>query len=257
MAFSRLKLDTWRDIERRIPYIIKFLSRDYTLRFAGKRRLNPRRLYSTESGLESDKLGIVLKAMLYEGYDAPIIAILGYMGRLYIFDGHHRSRVSLWLDKLVDAYLIEAPSYKPRIMIPLKDTPIVNPPVTPNDPAAATWKHMINIIGFLEARHKSIAKLWREQVSIGNLIATQPLAKPVTKLYGPDVPPVLVYKYYDKYYVVDGHTRVCAALLSGCNKVEAIVFTLNKPIGLIETSKYFGEPRFTSSYCYKKTFEKT
>lgn len=250
---KRLKLDTWRDVERRIPFIIRFFSTDYTVRLIGKRRLDPKRLFSTESGLESDKLGIVLKAMLYEGYEAPVVVILGYMGRLYIFDGHHRSKVSLWLRRYVDAYLIEARSYKPRITVPLKSTPIINPPTTPQDPVIATWKHMVNIIGFLETRHKSIARLWRERIRVDKLIATQQLIKPAVKVYDTKTPPILVYKYKGKYYVIDGHTRVCAALSSGIAEVEAVVFTLNKLIGIVKTSRCLGEPKFTNQYCHGET----
>lgn len=258
MAEVRLRLDKESDIVRRIPFIIKFLSRDYTIRFIGKRRIDPRQLYSTESCLESDKLGLVLRAVLYENYDAPIIVILGYMGRLYIFDGHHRSRVALWLNKYVDAYLLQAPSYKPRIQKPLYKTPIVNPPVAPSNTVINTWKHMVNIITFLELKHNTLARIMRACIRINELIATQPLTKPVTRLYNPKTdPPILVYEYDGKYYVIDGHTRVCSALITGLECIESIIFTFNKPIGIIKISKYFGEPAFTHSYCYKRSLRKS
>lgn len=246
---SRLRLDTRRDIERRIPFILRYLGREYTVKLVGYRRLDPLRLYSTESALESDKLGLVLRAVLYEGYDAPIIAILGYGGRLYIYDGHHRSRVYLWLERLVDAYLIEARGYRPRISIPLAKTPVINPPQRPSG-EVSVWMHMVNVIFFLERRHNILARVWRERIPVERLHATQPLAKPVTKPYDKATPPILAYWFDGEYYVVDGHTRVCSALLSGRTHVDAIVFTLHKKIGLIRTSEALGKPRFSKEYCH-------
>jgi len=245
---NRLKLDTRRDIERRLPYIVKRFSREYTVKFLGVKKLDPKRLHSTETGLESDKLGLVLKAVLYEGYEAPVIVILGAGGRLYIYDGHHRSKVNLWLDKLVEAFLIEVRGYKPRIAIPLSKTPVINPPYSPPEPIL-TWKHMVNIIWFLESRHNILARVWREEIDIEELYATQLIVRYNKRLISKEIPPVLVYYYDNKYYVIDGHNRVCAALASGKKRIESIVFTLNREIGLVKTSEALGRPRFNKQYC--------
>ncbi|MCD6488426.1 MAG: ParB-like nuclease domain-containing protein [Desulfurococcales archaeon] len=248
---GRLRLDSWRDIESRLPKITRMLNLRYSVRFLGKRRLDPRRLYSTEPGLESDKLGLVLYSMLYRGYDAPIVTVLGYGGRLYIIDGHHRARAALWLERLVDSYLIEARAYKPRVTMPLEKTPIINPPETVSE-YVHVLRHIVNIIYFLEKSHGVRARVWRDVIRIEDLYATQPLSKPVREKWHEEMLPPLVYRWGKEYYVVDGHTRVCSALLAGLEVVDAIVFTLNKEIGLVKTSHSIGSPRFNHSYCRKK-----
>ncbi len=247
---KRLRLIEEHMVERRLYEIKRLLSRRYSVRFIGRKSLCPDILYSTESSLESDKLGLVLKAILFDKYYAPIIVVRGSHGRLYILDGHHRARVYLWLRELVDAYLLEALAYSPRVSVPLKDIAIVNPPVNLGEPYR-TLRHMVNIIHFLEQRHGLLARVWRERIYIYRLYATQQIVR--IKKGSPEtlwIPP-LIYRYRDEYYVVDGHSRICSLLLSGTNIVDSIVFTLSREIGLIRTSKTLGSPRFTEVFCIR------
>ncbi len=249
---KRLILDSERDVIRRLNYFLKIFNRRYSMRFIGKKSILPHILYSTQHGLESDKLGLVLYNILYRKYYAPIIVVRGHGGRLYILDGHHRARAYLWLRELVDAYIIEAIAYKPRYSIILSKTSIINPPVTYGEPVRSL-RHMVNIICFLEKSHRVIARVWRERVGFDKLYATQPLVKPVSSPLTKDTPPPLIYRLGDEYYVVDGHTRVCASLLYGESIVDSIVFTLNCIVGLIKTSESLGKPRIDYSYCMKSS----
>ena len=224
---KRLMLIDERIVKGRLYEIKRLLSRQYSVRFVGKRSLRPDILYSTESGLESDKLGLVLKAILFDKYYTPIIVIRGKEGKLYIIDGHHRARVYLWRRELVDAYLLEALAYSPRVSVPLRDTAIVNPPVNIGEPYR-TLRHMVNIIHFLEQRHGLIARVWRERVYIHNLYATQPIVRGLEKSSKELSIPPLIYRYRDNYYVLDGHSRICAIMLSGRDAVDSIVFTISK-----------------------------
>ncbi len=246
---DRLKLIEPDRVEDKLYEFKRLLERNYTVRLVGKRSLMPGILYSTEPSLESDKLGVVLKAILYDKYYAPIIVARGYGGKLYILDGHHRARVYLWLRELVDAYLLEALSYKPRVEVPLASIPIVNPPVNPPEPIA-TLKHTVNIIHFLEKRHKRIARVWRERVPFSKLYPTQIAGFRIAPLSIEEIPPPLIYRLSsDEYYIIDGHSRICSMLLVGKHFVDAIVFTLKKEIGIVEISRKLRLPIISREFC--------
>ncbi len=248
---SRLKLASEEDVVNRLRNIIKTFDKvwGYSVKFLGKKSLRPDILYTTQQYLESDKMGYVLYSILYRKYYAPIIVIRGYNGLLYIFDGHHRARAYLWLRELVDAYLLEALSYKPRYFSMLKDIEFVNPSERVNE-YISVLRHMVNIIRFIEKKHNRIARVWRERIPINKLYVTQPLVKKAV-YESKEMPPPLIYRYGDKYFIVDGHTRVCLHLLKGRKTVDSIVFTLNKHIGLIKTAEALGFIKVSKSYCSK------
>ncbi len=248
---NRLRLSTRRDIERRLYELYWLLRNEYPdIRVEGEKTLDPYMLYTTQLFLESDKLGVVLKKTLLEGYNVPIIVIRGSMGRLYILDGHHRARVALWLRTLVKAYVLNTPRYKPRLeTIPLTRIEFINPPISVEDPVINLWRHMVNIIHFLEKKHKRIAFVSRDKVELGKLYVTQ--KKPVIRKLPEQVldEPILVYSYHGEYYLIDGHTRACLKLLNGSREVLAVAFTLNKAIGIMDTAKKLGYQRLTSTWC--------
>ena len=250
-GLKRLSLIKEYMVEKRLYDIKRLLSRKYSVRFIGKKSLRPDILYSTESSLESDKLGLVLKAILFDKYYAPIIVVRGKEGKLYILDGHHRARVYLWLRELVDAYLLEALAYSPRVSVPLKDIDIVNPPGNIGEPYR-TLRHMVNIIHFLEQRQGLLARVWRERIYIHSLYATQPIVRVREKFSEELKIPPLIYRYKDEYYVVDGHSRICSILLAGWDMVDSIVFTFTKEIGLMKTCHALGMPKFTIDFCSRR-----
>ena len=249
---SRLRLVDSREAYRRLNSFLYRFSKMYSVRFVGRKKLSPYILYSTQSYLESDKLGFVLYSMLYQGYNAPVIVVRGYGGRLYIVDGHHRAMASLWTRRLVDSYLVEALGYKPRVYCRLVDTHVINPPVDPGEPYR-TLKHMVNIIWFLGERHKARALVWRETIPIARLYATQPIPgyKTIQTTSQQWIPP-LIYNYKNKYYVLDGHKRVCSLLLKGYDVVDSIVFTLGVKIGVIDTTARLENPVFDKNYCLQE-----
>ncbi|MCD6301499.1 MAG: ParB N-terminal domain-containing protein [Staphylothermus sp.] len=248
---NRLKLSSRRDVERRLHEIIWILRDKYRdVRLVGEKRLDPYILYSTQRYLESDKLGLVLKEVLYRGYYVPITVVRGRDSKYYVIDGHHRARVYLWLRVKINAYVLDVPAYDPREKYHVWEIDLINPnEVIPK--WLSIWKHMVNIIHFLEKNHRRIARLWREKLPIRKLIPTE-------KIYYREVPseinePILVYYYDDEYYVVDGHNRVCTNLYRGINDIEAVVFTLDTTIGLIETSKKIGLREFNLETCGELT----
>ncbi len=106
---------------------------------------------------------------------------------------------------------------------------------------------MVNIIHFLEKKHDRISRVWKEKLLIKKLLPTE-------KIYYREMPseirePILVYYYNNKYYVIDGHNRVCSKLLRGMEDIEAIVFTLDTMIGLVNTAEKIGLRKFSFETC--------
>lgn len=249
-SYPRLKLSHRRDVERRLHELLWLLKTLYTnIGFFGEKPVNPSQLYSTQRFLESDKLGIVLRSMLFHGYNAPIIVIRGWKSKLYVLDGHHRTRVSLWLRISINSFIIDIPDYRRDDAILIKDMELVNPPNAPTASLIRIWRHMANTIYFLEKIHGKTAIVWKEKIPISELIATQKIIQSrIREKHILDVP-ILVYNYNNEKYVVDGHTRTCTNLLLGRETVNAVVFSFDERIGLLYTSEKIGKPRFTIEFC--------
>ncbi len=251
---GRLRLATRRDVERRLHELYWILREIYRgdIIVEGEKTLDPGNLYTTQPSIESDKLGLVLRKTLLEGYSVPIIVVRGYKGYLYILDGHHRARIALWLRLLVKAYVLNIPLYKPRLRsLPIKMIEFVNPPETVYDPVINTWRHMVNIIHFIEKKHGLIAYVTRNRLNLEELYATQ---KTITPKYIPPGilnEPILVYRYGGEHYIVDGHTRACIKLLLyNTGDIEVVEFTLDdKRIGLIDSAIKIGKPRLSRDWC--------
>jgi hypothetical protein len=246
---SRLKLATRRDVERRLWDIIELYKGIFgEAFFLGERVYEPTELTLTQEYVESDKLALVLKSALLEGYTAPIIVVMNRSGNRYVVDGHHRTIVSAWLRRKIAGYVILVPNYTPRISRSLLEVDTINPPDTPLQ--LSCWRHAVNVIRFLEKQHGTVAWTWLEKLPVKALKPTEP---PLGLfLPGPmqhDCP-ILVYAMGSEYYVVDGHHRVCSALAARVEKMPALVFTLeNREIGLIKTARKLGYACFDSDYC--------
>ncbi len=246
-----MRLATRRDVERRLHEIYWLMKQSYTnIIVEGEKILNPFNLYTTQEYLESDKLGLVLRKTLLHGYSVPIIVVRGRLGRLYIVDGHHRAKTATWLRSMIKAYVLNIPGYHKPWAKPITAIKTINPPITIDDPVLKTWRHMVNIIGFIEQSHGKTPRLWVEKIKMTRLLATQPLLEH-------DIPekiidePILVYFISNEYYIIDGHTRACLKLLGGWEDIKSVVFTIGEPIGIIETAKLIGKPRISIDYCRK------
>lgn len=248
---NRLNLATRDDVVRRFRELTDFYKLLYkTVVIAGERTLDPSTLYLTQAYLESDKLGLVLRETLLRGYDAPIIAVRGVDG-VYVLDGHHRVLVNAWLGKSIVALTLFIPEYKPKIKLSLLDVDVINLGETRGD--LSTWKHIVNIIHFIEKHHKKLAKAWFQEVKIDTLVPTQPvLGDETSRTAHQDEPPILCYLYEGLCYVLDGHHRVCEALLEHKSTMNALVFTLGIEIGTLKTSRKIGLKKFDIDYCQSR-----
>ena len=246
---ARLKLATRRDIERRVQDLLNFYKREYGYAvFAGERSYHVKNLLFTQSFVESDKLGLVLRSVLFEGYRVPIIVVIGDSGQAYVVDGHHRTIVYAWLGWRVPGLTIIAPKYRSKLVKTILDIDTINPPDTPSE--LACWRHLVNTIRFLEKEHSRLARLWLENIEVSKLKPTEPPIISPSPHPTSLTCPILVYKRGEEYYVVDGHHRVCTKLLGGERTVQSIVFTIeDREIGIIKTSKRIGYELFTIDYC--------
>ncbi|MEM4435764.1 MAG: nuclease [Thermosphaera sp.] len=247
---ERLRLSDRRDIERRTLEIASILrERGYTPVVMGEFIVDPLELKTTQTHIESDKLGLVLKKTLFEKYSAPIVVVVGKNATKYIIDGHHRALVSLWLRQPVKAFLINTPAYIPGFSTSLHKVKFINPADTPRE--LMVWRHMVNTIHFLEEVHDLIAHLWFEDIKLTELKPTQRLVDAMAGVQAIVDEPILVYNYRGSYYVVDGHKRVCKNLLLDRERILAIVFTLDgAKIGIVERAEIIGDI-FTKEACRK------
>lgn len=247
-----MKLASRRDIERRLMTLLDFYREIYSsIVYLGERVYDPRGLYLTQEYLESDKLALVLRSVVYEAYTAPLVVIIGRDIRPYVIDGHHRTLVWAWLKRPITGYTVLIPEYKPRTVKTLVDIDIVNPHDTPR--YLYCWRHLVNIIRFLEKQYGVLAEVWFSNIPLEYLKPTEPPPVPSIVEYKSTTSldcPVLVYRHSGGYYVVDGHHRVCSRLLSKGRSIEAIVFTIRGgEIGIVKTARRMGYSYFSEEYC--------
>lgn len=251
---TRLRLATRRDVERRLHEIFWLLRQKYTgIVVEGEKLLDPWTLYSTQKYLEADKLGLVLRETLLNNYDPPIIVVRGREGKKYVIDGHHRARIALWLRENIRAYVLNIPLYRPVVEIPIHQLEFIHPVHSIKDPVVELWKHMVDVIRFIEKTHNMIATMRPGTIKIDELIITQPRIY-VHKVDACRNEPILVYEYMEKYYIVDGHTRACIHYRLGNKTIRSVVFTLGKRIGLIRTAEKYGNSKIDEETCmdYRK-----
>lgn len=248
---ERLRLATRRDVERKLLNLIDFyreVYRDVVL--LGERLYNPLNLVLTQDYLESDKLALVLRSVLLEGYVAPVIVVVGEGGEHYVVDGHHRVLVNAWLRRNIQSYTLMVRRYRPRTRKTLLSIDVINPHDTPED--LLCWRHAVNTIRFLEKEHNILARVWIEKLPVTMLMPTQPSYSigDTEVTTGSEYCPVLVYKVNDRFYVVDGHHRVCKAIYKEEGFVDSLVFTLEDiEVGLVKTARKLGLNGFTHEYC--------
>ena len=173
-SHDRLKLSDRRDVDRKVLHVLSILKmKGFSPVIMGEGFVDPFELYTTQTHIEADKLGLVLQKTSFEAYDVPIIVLIGEHAYKYIIDGHHGALVHLWMRRKVRAVLINAPGYSPPYSIPLYKIKCVNPANTPS--YLLTWRHMVNTIHFLEELHGRVARVWFEKIKVDKLKPTQML----------------------------------------------------------------------------------
>jgi len=89
-SHDRLKLSDRRDVDRKVLHVLSILKmKGFSPVIMGEGFVDPFELYTTQTHIEADKLGLVLQKTSFEAYDVPIIVLIGEHAYKYIIDGHH------------------------------------------------------------------------------------------------------------------------------------------------------------------------
>lgn len=197
-------------------------------------------LFATEPYLEAEKLAVVYKKMVQENYDIPIITVRKN-DKSYVIDGHHRC-FSKWLlnQEYVSSYEIRNELLKPpwwSKVVP--DIPMIKTGENVGD--VKDWVTCIDTLEYLRRLHGINFKLIPMKLLVETLIPTQYPQK-ILSTYKPPKAPILVLKYEENFYIIDGHTRSYYALKDGKRYVDALVLVPTKSVmpGIVLYSRKLG-----------------
>jgi hypothetical protein len=121
----KIELANWKDLSKRVDGIVKSLEIIYQVKLqVDLEEISLERVYPTEDFLENDKLALVFKKTVEEGYDVPITVVNS--GKDYfVLDGHHRAFIRRkLLFKTIKAHVLRFPegrSYREILRHPLED----------------------------------------------------------------------------------------------------------------------------------------
>ncbi|MGC8934625.1 MAG: hypothetical protein ACP5LN_05695 [Thermoproteota archaeon] len=216
----------------------KFMyERDFSFR---ETSLRVEDLLATEPYLEAEKLAVVYKKMVQENYDVPIITVRKD-SKSYVIDGHHRC-FSKWLlnQGYILSYEIQNELFKPPWWSKsVLDIPMIK---TGEDiEEVRDWATCIGTLEYLRRIHGINFKLIPMKLEVENLIPTQYPQRMIGSRT-PSKAPILVLKYKDSFYIVDGHTRTYYALKKRERYIDALVLVPAKEVipGIVLYSKRLG-----------------
>lgn len=200
------------------------------------------RLYPTEDFLENDKIGLVLKKTVTEGYDVPIITVRD--GEDYfVLDGHHRAYINKkLLQTKIKAYVLEFPKgtrYRTVEKRPLDSMPIEDVTVL-DDMILRAWQRILSALKHYEAIYCAPFYMRKEQIRLRDLVPTQSqVGKAQVDAIKTLLVPIVCVRHQGKYYVLDGHARSLRALQLGLESVDAMILFPETPIdyGVAKTAK--------------------
>jgi hypothetical protein len=241
-----IELESWNDLKRRVDSITKSLELIYQVQLhAYPQVISLERVYPTEDFLENDKLALVFKKIVEEGYDVPITTV-NRLGDHFILDGHHRAFIRKKLvHTTINAYVLKFPEGKFYRDVPkraLDDLRIEE--VCPiEDPILKTWQRILSIVKHYEAIYNMPFRLHETNVNLEDLVPTQTRVEraqieAITKV---QVPIVCVHQK-EKYYVVDGHARSLRAKELHLKSIKAMVLMPPQKIefGIVKTTDETG-----------------
>ncbi len=186
-------------------------------------------LFSTEPFFERTKLGLVLRAILLENYQAPI-AVLNESNRFLLIDGHHRAYV-YWLTgkKYVHAVIIRVTTLTyntQRKTWKFWEMRLFNDKI-PDNPLERLWRFMAGVIHFYTKEYKGIFRLRLEYTPLDKLIPTQPFVE-FDRIIGVKKnrlieEPILCLEKNGRKYILDGHARSLILFEQGAARIKALI----------------------------------
>ena len=196
-------------------------------------------LLFTEPYLERSKLGMVLRAMLLEGYSAPI-TVLWEDSKTLVLDGHHRAYVYCMTEKsLVDSVVIRLTTYSGN---PARKTwrfwqVGLYSGEQPRSPLKRLWRFMAGAIHFYTKMYRGTFRLRLETMPLDGLTPTQPFVEAQrigfvkrSRVFGE---PILVLRRGNRNYILDGHVRALLYYLLGKLEIRAVVLYPVKQIDVL------------------------
>jgi len=237
----RIELTTLKDLPARIQSIKVSLEKVYGAKLSVEFMILPvKSLCLTERFLEKDKLALVFKKIVDEGYKVPIVAIRKG-GEYYILDGHHRSYIlAKMMEETVESYILRFPeevSYRAPPRQSIEETPIID--VAPiDDPILRAWSQIITLLKYYEGIYDTAFYFKIEYLPLADLIPTQPQVErrrisSIDRL----LVPIVCVKHEGKYYILDGHARTLRAKEIGLNAIRAIILIPKRRVkyGIVRT----------------------
>ncbi len=238
----QIKLLSWQDFPEHLENIKKSLEIVYETNIqvdSGEIAFD--QLYPTEEFLEKDKLTLILRKIIDENYNVPII-IEKHRQDYFILDGHHRSFIQkkLMSGKIRSWILIfpETGRYRTHPKRPLENLPIRDVGSI-DDPILKAWSMILTLVKYYEALYDVSFNLMKREIPLNQLVPTQPQVfrrqiHTIRKL----LVPISCVEYLDKFYILDGHARALRAKQLKLCFIRAVVLTPISKVryGIVKTS---------------------
>lgn len=235
-------LATWGDISKRVDSIVRSLEIIYEVKFrVDFEEISLERLYPTEDFLENDKLALVFMKIVKENYSVPIIVVQSRED-YFVLDGHHRSFIhNKLMDKTIKAYALKFPQgakYRDVARFPFDDLRIKEISAI-EDPILKAWQRTLFVLEHYQAIYHVPFYLKREQISLRDLVPTQPhVGKAQVNAIKELLVPIVCIHDKNKYYILDGHARSLRAKELGQDSIEAMILLPKVQIsfGIVKTA---------------------
>jgi hypothetical protein len=203
------------------------------------------KLYPTEDFLENDKVALVLKKIIAEGYDVPIVSV-EKEGDYFVLDGHHRAYLyKKLMHQTIQSFVLEFPrntSYREIPKRTLDSLPIVEV-ASIDDLILRAWQKILSILKHYEAIYNVPFYMRTEQVRLTDLVPTQFQVREaqvdaIKKL----LVPIVCVRYVGRYYILDGHARAVRAEQLNQRLMQTVILFPENPIdyGIVKTAKETG-----------------
>lgn len=241
-----IELASWQNAHERLEGIKKSLEQIYAVELTYSSMNVPLdKLYPTEDFLENDKAALVLRKIIAEGYDVPIVCV-EREGDYFVLDGHHRAYLyKKLMRQTIKSFVLKFPrgmSYREIAKRTLDSLPILEV-ASIDDSILRAWQKILSILKHYEAIYNVPFYMRTEQVRLRDLVPTQfQVRKKQVEAIKKLLVPIVCVRYVGRYYILDGHARVIRAEQLKQSTVRTVILFPENPIdyGIVKTAKETG-----------------